>query len=211
MFVKKIQRKIKRIIDDRCRKWVIKRNENFDIIVDKDISIIASNCNGGILCKDLGLRFNSPFVNLWIRPRDFIKMLNNLKEYLEGDLQFIESEPVDYPVAILRDIKLYFMHYKSDIEAAEAWYRRRDRINYNDLLVMFTDRDGCTYEDLRDFDKLDYKKVVFTASRYNDIKSSFVVKEFEGCQEVGILTDYIPTKYGVRYYDSFNFKRWIEG
>ncbi|MFZ2685593.1 MAG: DUF1919 domain-containing protein, partial [Lactobacillus amylovorus] len=38
------------------------------------------------------------------------------------------------------------------------------------------ERDGCTYQDLLNFDRLPYKnKVVFTQKKYKDVKSSMVL------------------------------------
>lgn len=53
---------------------------------NKEFSLISSNCNGGMILHDLGLRFNSPFVNLWISPSDFIKMLGRLNYYMSCEL-----------------------------------------------------------------------------------------------------------------------------
>ena len=39
-----------------------------------------------MILHDLGLRFNSPFVNLWISPSDFIKMLGRLNYYMSCEL-----------------------------------------------------------------------------------------------------------------------------
>lgn len=202
---------IKNRIDNIARPLVVKCSNHFQVDIPEPISIIASNCNGGVLCKDLGIQFASPFVNLWIEPKDFIRLLIELKSYMKLDLNFTHEKNVKYPVGLLGDIKLYFMHYSTEEEAYESWYRRRDRINYNNIYVMFTDRDGCTYDDLLKFDQLDYKKVVFTSQVYTDIQSSFCIEHFKGCKEVGILTEYVPTKLGVRYYDEFDFKKWIEG
>lgn len=121
-----------------------------------DVTLIASNCNGCCILHDLGLKFNSPFVNLWIEPSDFIKLCENLKDYLQYDLVFITpaEKEITYPVALLKDIKLYFQHYSSEEEAALAWNRRKGRINFDNLYFLFTDRDGCTKQNLLDFDQL---------------------------------------------------------
>ena len=42
---------------------------------NKDFSLIASNCSGMFMLKDLNLPYKSPFVNLWLYPKDFIKFL----------------------------------------------------------------------------------------------------------------------------------------
>ena len=44
---------------------------------NRDFSLICNNCTGGVLLNILGMQFNSPFVNLWIEPEDYIVMLKN--------------------------------------------------------------------------------------------------------------------------------------
>lgn len=81
-------------------------------LVNKDICLIASNCNGAMILHDLRLQFKSPFVNLWLRPKDFIKLLSSLREYMGYDLKFTTEEEIEYPVGLLKDIKIYFQHYR---------------------------------------------------------------------------------------------------
>ena len=45
-------------------------------------TVFASNCNGGVMTHDLGLQFKSPTVNLFIRPKEYVKFLGNLRHYL---------------------------------------------------------------------------------------------------------------------------------
>ena len=52
-------------------------------LINRDFSLISSNCNGAVILHDLGLSFKSPFVNLWIKPNDFIKM-----QYEDGKKPF---------------------------------------------------------------------------------------------------------------------------
>lgn len=201
--------RIMHYINRMKRKKVVSLNQNFNVH-KKDFSIIASNCNGGVLAHDLGVEFKSPFVNLWITPHDYIKLLQNLRLYMENDLEFVTEPGISYPVGQLKDIKIYFQHYKSEEEAKNNWIKRRERIDYNNILVLFTDRDGCTYDDLLEFDKLPFKKVVFTCKDYPEIKSSFYIKGFEDDNQVGVLSDFMPKKIGVRYYDQFDFAKWID-
>lgn len=152
------------------------------------------------------MKFNSPFVNLFIRANDYIKLLSDLSTYMAFPLRFVEeNDPfygeVDYPTAYLGDIKIYFMHYKDKDEAIEAWERRKNRINWNNIWVIFTDRDGCTKDDLLSFDALPYNhKVVFTNKVYSDIKSSFYIRGFEKENEVGILSDMANPKIPIKRY-----------
>lgn len=175
-----------------------------------NFSVIASTCNGTFVLHDYHIKYNSPFINLWIEPSDFIKLLKNLKYYMNSSLVFVERHPSGYPIGMLGgDVKIHFMHYKDEKQSLAKWNERTKRINYNNLYIMFTDRDGCTFENLKEFDKLPYKnKVVFTHLPYKEIKSSFYIKGFEQENSVGLLSDYIPGT-NKRYLYKFNFYNWF--
>ena len=175
---------------------------------NKDISVIASNCNGALILHDLGVRFNSPFVNLWIKPKDYIKLLKNFDRYMAADLSEIFEDGITYPIGKLDDISIYFQHYDSFEQAKETWDERKKRIDKTNLFVLFTDRDGCTYEDLVEFDSLPYNKVVFTNKPYPEIKSSFYIKGFENLESVGHCYEYMPGRI-IKYYDQFDYVKWF--
>lgn len=65
--------------------------KNRERLLNTEFSLIASNCNGAVICNDLNLKFNSPFVNLWMYPSDFIKYLSNIEYYMTCDLRFINA------------------------------------------------------------------------------------------------------------------------
>ena len=59
----------------------------------------------------MGVPFNSPFVNLFIKASDFVKICENLQEYMREDLRFVcEDDPiygrVNYPTAYIKDVKI---------------------------------------------------------------------------------------------------------
>ena len=172
------------------------------------ISLIASNCNGALILHELGIRFNSPFVNLWIKPKDFIRLLKNFDGYMTKELSETTEDGIDYPVGKLGDVTIYFQHYDSFEQAKEKWNERKTRINKDNLFVLFTDRDGCTYEDLVEYDSLPYNKVVFTNKPYPEIKSSFYIKGFENLDSVGHCFEYMPGKK-IKYYDQFDYVKWF--
>lgn len=51
-------------------------------------TIISNNYIGGVISHDLILRFNSPMVNLFIKPSDFIFMCENLEDFMERAQNF---------------------------------------------------------------------------------------------------------------------------
>jgi uncharacterized protein (DUF1919 family) len=102
------------------------------------------------------------------------------------------------------------MHYKSEEEARKKWNTRKKRINYDNIFIIMTDRDGCTKQDLEEFDKLDYKnKVVFTHIEYKDIKSSFYIKGFENEEQIGHIYEFKNENVGIKYYDEFDYIAWF--
>lgn len=194
-----------------------KRREKFNRVnrlrlKNRDFSLIASNCNGGCILHDLGLPFNSPFVNLWMKPADFIKFCRDMEYYLSKKIEFVEESGITYPVGKLDDIRIFFQHYKDPSSAEDAWMRRAKRINKDNLFIMFTDRDGCTYEDLRDFDQLPNKnKVVFCNKQYPEFKSAFYVPGFDNQDSVGMCMNFKNDNTFRKYYDCFDYVAWFNG
>lgn len=181
-----------------------------EMLKNKNITLISCNCVGCCMLNDLGLRYNSPFVNLYLEASDFIKYLKSPQYYNSQNLNFIKTER--YPVAFLADIKIYFVHYKNEEEAKESWERRIQRMDFTNPFVIFSDREGCTHEMLKEFDSLPYKnKVVFTHLPNKDIKTSFYVKGFEDDECVGNLIRWKPKSKGKRYYDDFDYVAWFNG
>ena len=44
-------------------------------------SLICNNCLGGFIYHWLGLKFNSPFINLYLEDNDFLLALENLEDF----------------------------------------------------------------------------------------------------------------------------------
>ena len=207
-------------INDRIKAWFEKLRSKIRLVFidmpnrkrlsNKNASIISINCNGGTICHDLGLRFNSQFVNLWLYPKDFIKYCSNFDYYNNQKLKFIKEEGIDYPVGLVDDIRIYFMHYLSERHAKEKWEQRKKRIDKNNLFFMMTDQEDCTIEDIKNFDNLPFKnKVIFTHLPMNDIKSSFYIKGFEKDRSVGKLNGWTGKFSIKKYYDQFDYVGWL--
>ncbi len=87
---------------------------------------------------------------------------------------------------------------------------RVKRMNYNNLFVLFTDRDECTEQDLLEFDKLPYKKkVVFVNRPHPSIKSAVYIRGFEDEECVGPCMAYKSKISYWRYYDDFDYVEWF--
>ena len=180
-------------------------------LTNQGMSVISANCVGAFILHDLNQPFNSPFVNLYLDPSDFVRYLQNIAFYQAQRLQFIQTEK-PYPVGLLDDLKVHFMHYHSEKEAKEKWEARSQRLDFDNLFIMMTDKDGgkgAKYEDLQALDNLPYpNKVVFTHKPYPELKSAFYIKGFENEGEVGDLFTFSGWN-GEKYYDQFDYVSWF--
>ncbi|MEG1312344.1 MAG: DUF1919 domain-containing protein [Romboutsia sp.] len=200
--LKKNLRKVIRVFRNKANRRKL-RNHNF--------TLISSNCNGAFIMNELGVKFNTPTVNLFFYPNDFIKFLENFDEYLLINLEenLEKSMALQYPVGILNDIEVHFMHYDSFEIAKEKWEERCKRIDKKNIFIMSTDRDGCTYDIIKRFDKLKFdNKVIFTRKEYKEFESAFYIDGFENEKEVGLLFEF-EGYLGKKYYDRFNFVNWF--
>lgn len=197
---------IKKISNKLCRIWINQRLRKR--LNQHHFSVVSSNCVGALMLHDLGEQFRSPFVNLYLMPKDFIRYLQNIEHYQQLELVFPLQEKT-YPVGKLGDLTLHFMHYHSVQEAKEKWQARNKRLNVDQLFIIMTDRDGCTLDDLKAFDALPFKnKVVFTHKAYPEIRSAFWIKGFENQHQVGDLFAFSGW-FGKKYYDQFDYVAWF--
>lgn len=191
------------------RRWYIGKKRRR--LKNKDFTILATNCCGTMMYHDLGLPFLSPTINLMIGMSDFFKLLGNLKWYMEQEIVEQQSD-YQFPVGLLADITIKFMHYDTFDDAVTKWEERKKRINWDNLFIVATDRDGCSYETLKRFDQLPYKnKVIFTHIDYPEILSAYHIKGFEDREEVGTLTNYKDQLLKRRYIDDFDYVSFLNG
>ena len=109
-------------------------------VQESKVSIISDNCWGGITYHSLGLEFLSPFINLFLESEDYLRLLENFDYYMGQPLYLVEEKyevnlKRNYPIIGMGDIKLFFNHYTDFEQAAEIWEKRKQRINYGNLLV----------------------------------------------------------------------------
>ena len=170
---------------------------NINTIRSRDFSIISSNCAGTLPYRFLKMSYTSPTVNLFFYAPCYLKFVKNLEHYLSVPLEFksrssykegdkVRANNGQYPLGRLDDIEIHFMHYSSKSDAYEKWNRRKQRINFDNLILTFTDKDLCTPELLREFDDLPFdNKIVLTANSWPHIRSHVQVPHFNGLSEIG--------------------------
>lgn len=166
---------------------------------------------GGVLSHDLRLQFLSPTINLYFSAQDFIKFIKNMKEYLRYEFVDVTTEDDIWPVAKLGDLTLQLVHYENVYEAEKAWNRRKSRINWDKMCFIMNDRNGCTEEELRQFDSLNFKnKIFFTCNKEwaEKYKSAFYISKSEankGRTTVKTITGFTPKWGWHRVVDEFNY------
>lgn len=177
---------------------------------NKDFTMISNNCFAGWVYRIYNLPYLTPTVGLFIMPKDYIKFVNNLKHYMCIKLEFIKPEESKYkedisarderfgkyPIGLLEDIEIHFLHYKTKEEAEEKWERRKKRINWNNIIIKFSEQNGATKEDIENFCNIkEYvNKICFVARDVSKMDGTIQVKEFRKC---GYMVDdmWYATKY----------------
>ena len=129
--------------------------EEYIRLKESNITIISNNCWGGVVYHALGLECRSPFKNLFLEDADYLKLLRNLRYYMDCDMQFGEYK-VDahskekYPVMVLDDISIHCNHEAIPECAMEKWNRRKQKMNYGNLFIeMYTEKEETVDEFLR--------------------------------------------------------------
>ena len=178
-----------------------KRNKN------KSFSLLTANCMAGYIYHQLDVNFQSPTINLMMLQTDFYKFISNLKYYLSLDFLEVENQG-GCPVGRLDDITVYFTHYQTFEAGVSAWKRRTARIDFDNLYIIASDRDGVTDEDIESLGKIKCKKLIcFTAKKY-ELSYCFQVKEFIDEECIGnILGKTLSGKW--KFERFFDYIGWL--
>lgn len=172
-----------------CKRRILSRIVKSQLDLS-NISLISMNCIGGVVYHDCNKRFLSPTVNLYFYPSDFIKFVNNLEYYLSLTPRVEMGEK--YPIGILDDIKIFFMHYDNPEEALSKWEERKARVNKDRIFVIMVERDGFSDEDFENFKRIKYPKLLFTKSEKYLFDDSLYISKFNNLDQ---LPDIIPGRY----------------
>lgn len=172
-------------------------------------TIISNNCWAGHVYRYFSLPYSTPTVGLYFFSEDYIKFLENLKEYLNKDLEFIKINESRFcnilkerggknstcPIGKLGDIEIIFLHYKTEEEALEKWNRRKSRIYWDNIYVKMAEQNNCSMAHMERFEMLTFeKKILFTSKDYG-LPSQVIYKEYA---EEGQVTN-----------DTTHFRRYI--
>lgn len=154
------------------RRKIVKR-----FVKRRDFSIISNNCWAGRVYQYLDMPYLSPTAGLYFFAPDYIRFVSNLKHYLGCKLEFINPEDSKYyellkkrnqlsvPVALLDDVEIIFLHYKTPEEAAEKWYRRASRVNYDNIIIKLSRMNLCTEKEMAEFAELPFENKILLNNR----------------------------------------------
>ena len=141
---------------------------------NRDFAIISNNCWGGAIYKALGIPYNTPFVGLYINSPCYMKLIQNLDFLLRKELVFTQEskypiQKISYPIGLLDDVEIHFLHYSSEEEAKTKWERRLKRLLKSDrLYYKIDDRDFSSKDDINDFHKcFESNTISFTKKKYD--------------------------------------------
>lgn len=183
---------------------------------NKDITIICNNCVGGIIYHDLGLRFDSPTINLTVK--DYPTFVEHFEHYVKCELvEDATDEECKYPKGILKsdqypNIHLLFNHYHSFTDAKEKWEERCKRIHFDNIFYLMECYDDMYPEEFNDFCRLPYapNRVILTHTPHPEIKNAFYVSCYqEKFEWAKILKQ--KRLSGKRYLDEFNYVAFFNG
>ena len=164
------------------------------------VSVISSNCLAGRIMQDLGMQYNSPTLGLFIMGPDLNEFLLHLEHYLtESKITFVEHSKwpcMDtrranwkhwYPIGWLDGgkVEIHFLHYHTEQEAAEKWYRRAGRVDFSNLLILASQQNLSTASDVESFRDLPFpRKYIFSSVDVGG-RGVIYMPEFAGQGKVG--------------------------
>lgn len=182
---------------------------------NKEFTIISNNCIGGIIYHDLGLRFDTPTINLYFKDMaDFVTFSANLSVYTACPMTDVTGEENrGFPCGRLepedgayKPITLCFQHDSSFAEAKSGWERRCGRIHYDDLFFIYEFYNGI-YDDstLSAFDALPYEnKVALVHKPVEGIACARTVHCYRHEDDRGVILEFDGIT-GKRYLDEFDY------
>lgn len=212
MFNPNVFERVKHKIAEKIKRYYapIRRKR----LTNTDFTIISNNCWGGVTYEGYGIQKQSPTVGCYLFAKDYLKLVRDLKKYMEKPLEIISLDKSKYkqwivenhnencPIGRIEDIEIVFVHYHDAATAKEKWDRRVQRINWDNLIFKFSYMNHATEENLREFDsyELPGKKLMFVNQENHTYKCGVYYPGFEEDDQV-----YNDTFYWNRYFNVTRF------
>ncbi|CCY49851.1 MULTISPECIES: DUF1919 domain-containing protein [Bacteroides] len=128
-----------------------------------DFTIISNNCTGGYIYQYFGIPYKTPTEGLYFTTEDYLKLLERPEYYFKHEVKLVDSQrstlakmggDICYPVGLIDDVEVYFMHYPDPEEALSKWYRRASRMNFKKLFFLLTETELTTEDHIKRFSNL---------------------------------------------------------
>ncbi len=144
----------------------------------KNLTIISNTCLGGRLYHDYHQKFLSPTIDFYMEPENFVKFCSNLDYYLNCEIKPLPNYKNDYLKKFLfcdiGGLVAAFSHTNDSYnKIISKWNERKKRVNYDNIVVIATDRNvfkepvtRCSSLTVKEFGKIPYKKVLFSVVDY---------------------------------------------
>ena len=165
--------------------------------IRRDFCIISNNCWGGKVYQRYGKSYSSPTVGLYFFSSDYISFLKDIDYYLSIPIEMLSAKESknwaklkqlgqeNVPIGKLDDVEVVFLHYKTKEEAEQKWERRKHRVKKDNLIIKFSQMNGCTDEHIREFDSLPYKtKFVFTNHYVEGTNCCVYIPGYDGVEQI---------------------------
>lgn len=182
-------------------------------VTDKDLFLVSNDCISGIIYHQLGKKFCSPFINLYIPIKDFFVLMNNFKEFMSSELFEDKNCPNPFPVGYLENkkrerVRVKFMHYQTFELAKTKWEERLARFDFDHYICILNCsavKDRTIVEEyFNEFKKVSAPRKMFFSTF--DFDSEFAYKfDFNNKKKTAIdpKNRLIPYR---RIVDSLNYK-----
>lgn len=144
----------------------------------KDLTIISNTCIAGRLYHDYHQMFLSPTIDFYMEPDTFVKFCNKLEYYLSCEIKPLPDYKLEHLSNFLfcdiGGLIAGFGHTNDSYDKIiSKWNERKKRVNYDNIVVIATDRNvlvepftRCSEETIKEFGKIPYKKVLFSVVDY---------------------------------------------
>ena len=180
---------------------------------NKSISLICNNCTGGVLLHDLGLRFNTPTINIGIRNQEeFLFFVENLEHFVNAEVYEINYEKYHHHAGYLKynnnTVDVVFTHYHSFEEGRKKWLERMKRLDFNNIYVLY---EGLNVTDtfLDRFAQLPYPKAILSKKNMSVKYNFYHGLSFYKKWKPGKILDYKSWFSVKRHLDDFDYLSFI--
>jgi uncharacterized protein (DUF1919 family) len=129
-------------------------------------SIISNDCFGAEMYRWIDRPYNTPFVGLMVMAPCYISLVQDFEQKIYQPLRFVKYTKYpgmehfwlqrnQYPIGLIDDVEIHFLHYQTENEAYDKWNRRRDKLDLDNLRFKFcTGKDYASPELVKLFDAL---------------------------------------------------------